>query len=204
MRRKEVSMKNLIRVLVFGLVVAFLFTSCAKKPTMEMDEAKAAVEAVAKEGDVYAKDELKALNDALTAATDEINAQSKKLFKKYGNAKEMLAKVKTDAEALKPVIAQRKEEAKNNAVAGQANAKAAVEEAKALVAKAPRGKGTRADIEAFKADLKACEDSLVEVQQAIDAENYFGAVEKAKAITEKAAGISDQIKKAQAKKVGRV
>lgn len=195
-------MKSLMRVLVFGLVVAFLFTSCAKKPTMEMDEAKAAVEAVTKEGEVYAKDELKALNDALTAATDEINAQSKKLFKKYGNAKEMLAKVKTDAEALKPVIAQKKEEAKNNAAAGQANATAAVEEAKALVAKAPRGKETRADIEAFKADLKACEDSLVEVQQAIDAENYFGAIEKAKAITEKAAGISDQIKKAMAK-VGR-
>lgn len=202
MRQKEVSMKSLMRVLVFGLVVAFLFTSCAKKPTMEMDEAKAAVEAVTKEGEVYAKDELKALNDALTAATDEINAQSKKLFKKYGNAKEMLAKVKTDAEALKPVIAQKKEEAKNNAAAGQANATAAVEEAKALVAKAPRGKETRADIEAFKADLKACEDSLVEVQQAIDAENYFGAIEKAKAITEKAAGISDQIKKAMAK-VGR-
>jgi tRNA U34 5-carboxymethylaminomethyl modifying GTPase MnmE/TrmE len=195
-------MKSLMRVLVFGLVVVFLFTSCAKKPTMQMDEAKAAVEAVTKDGEAYAKDELKALNDSLTAATDAVNAQSKKLFKSYGNAKEMLAKVKTDAEALKPVIAQRKEEAKNNAVAEQANAKTAVEEAATLVAKAPKGKGTRADIEAFKADLKACEDTLVEVQQAIDAENYLGAIEKAKAVTEKAAGISDQIKKAMAK-VGR-
>ncbi len=202
MRQKEVFMKSLVRVLVFGLVVAFLFTSCAKKPTMEMDEAKAAVEAVTKEGQVYAKDELKAVSDALTAATDEVNAKSKKLFKGYGKAKEMLAKVKTDAEALKPVIAQRKEEAKNNAIADQAKAKAAIEEAKALVAKAPRGKGTRADIEAFKADLKACDDSLAEVQQAIDAENYFGAIEKATAITDKATGVSDQIKKAM-EKVGK-
>jgi hypothetical protein len=193
-------MKHFIRYFTLGLIAAFLFAACAKQPTQESDAAKAAVEAVTKEGaDVYAKDELKKLNDDLTASLDEVNTQSKKFFKKYGTAKEMLAKVKTDAEALKPVLAARKEEARTNALAALGEAKAAVDEAAVLLGKAPKGKGTRADIEAFKADLKALEDSLGEVQKAIDGANYFGAIDKAKVIKEKAAGISDQIKKAMEK-----
>ncbi len=75
-------------------MVAFVFTSCAKQPTQQMDAAKAAIEAVAQaKGDIYAKDELKKLNDDLTVANDEVTAQSKKFFKKYGKAKEMLAKL---------------------------------------------------------------------------------------------------------------
>ena len=97
------------KLLVLLLLVTFFFTACAK-PTQEMDNAKATVEALTKEGAIYAKDELKKLNDDLTAALDEVNVQGKKFFKNYGKAKEMLAKVNKDAEALKPVIAQRKEE----------------------------------------------------------------------------------------------
>jgi ElaB/YqjD/DUF883 family membrane-anchored ribosome-binding protein len=190
-------MKNLFRVISLGVLVIFFFTSCAKQPTQDMDNAKAAMESVkTAKAEIYAKDEFKKLNDDLTAALDEVTAQSKKLFKKYGKAKEMLAKVKSDADALVPVITQRKEEAKKVALAAQAEAAAAVTEAKGVLKKAPTGKGTRADIEALKADLKALEDSLPEIQKALDTEDYFGAADKAKAIKEKAAGISDQVKKA--------
>ena len=41
-------MKNFMKVLAFGLMVAFVFTSCAKQPTQQMDTAKAAIEAVAR------------------------------------------------------------------------------------------------------------------------------------------------------------
>jgi hypothetical protein len=103
-------MKNLIRIFTLMTMLAFLFAACAKQPTQEMDNAKASLENVTKaEADIYAKDELKKLNDDLTAAQDEVSAQSKKLFKKYGRAKEMLAKIKTDADALVPVIEARKE-----------------------------------------------------------------------------------------------
>jgi len=190
-------MKNIFRVITLMVLVAFFFTACAKQPTQEMDNAKAAVESVKTAGaEIYAKDEFKKLNDDLTAALDEVTAQSKKLFKKYGKAKELLARVKSDADALLPVVAQKKEEAKKAALAAQSEATAAVAEAKELLKKAPRGKGTKADIEAFTADLKALDDSLPEVQKAIDTENYLGAADKAKAIKEKATGISDQIKKA--------
>lgn len=193
-------MKNLLKVSVLGLLVVFLFTSCAKMPEQEMNDARAAIEATTKEGaDIYAAEGLKKLKDDLSAATDEVATQSKKFFKNYGNSKKMLAKVKEDAEALKATIPGLKEKAKNDAIAVLNEAKAVLDEAKALVEKAPKGKGTRADIEAFKADLKGLDDLLSGTQQKIDGEDYFGASDTAKTIKEKAAGISDQIKKAMEK-----
>jgi tRNA U34 5-carboxymethylaminomethyl modifying GTPase MnmE/TrmE len=197
-------MKGLMKSLVLALVVAFVFTSCAKQPTQELNDTKAAIDAVVTEkGDIYAKNELKKLNDDMTAANDEIAAQSKKFFKKYGKAKEMLAKIKTDAEEVKGLIPARKEEAKNSALTAQTEAKAAVDEAKALLEKAPKGKGTKADIEAMKADLAGLETSLAEVETAITSEDYFGAKDKATTIKDKAVGISDQIKQAIEKVKGK-
>jgi len=197
-------MKNFIKVLAFSLMVAFIFTSCAKQPTQQMDAAKAAIEGVAQaNGDIYAKDELKKLNDDLTLANDEVTAQSKKFFKKYGKAKEMLAKLVTDADAVKALIPARIEETKNDAVMAQTEAKAAVDEAKALLENAPKGKGTKADIEAMKADLAGIEMSLTDVQAAIDAQDYFGAKDKAVVVKDKAVVIADQVKAAIEKVKGR-
>lgn len=197
-------MKNLHKILVLGLVVTFLFASCAKQPAQEITDTRAAVEAATKEGaDVYAAEELKKLNDDLTAALDEVATQDKKFFKKFGTAREMLAKVKTDAEALKATIPAKKEAAKNAAVTAQTEARAALDEAKALLEKAPRGKGTRADIEAFTADLRGLEDSFLEIQAAIDREDYFGASNTAASIKEKTAGIAEQIKQAIEKVKGK-
>lgn len=197
-------MKKLVKVLILGAFVVSLFSSCAKQPAQEINDAKAAVEAAAKEGaDVYAADELKKLNDDLTAALDEVATQDKKFFKKFATAKEMLAKVKADAEALKATIPAKKEAAKNAAVTAQQEARAALDEAKALLEKAPRGKGTKADIEAFTADLKGLEDAYPEIQAAIDNEDYFGASSKAASIKEKAASISAQIQAAIEKVKGK-
>ena len=197
-------MKNFMKTFALGLIVVFMFSSCAKQPTQAMDAAKAAIEAVVQEGgNVYTKDELKKLNDDLTAAMDEVNAQSKKFFKKYGKAKELLAAIATEAETVKALVPARKDEAKNAALTVQTEAKAAVDEAKALLEKAPKGKGTKADIEAMKADLAGLETSLTEIQTAIDGQDYFGAKDKATAIKDKAVGISDQIKAAMEKVKGR-
>jgi hypothetical protein len=190
-------MKNFIKVLALGLIAAFIFTSCAKQPTQEIEAAKAAIESVVQaKGTLYAADELKKLNDDLAVANDEVTAQSKKFFKKYGKVKEALAKIVTDADGVKALIPGRIEEAKNAAVQAQTEAQAAITEAKALLEKAPKGKGSKADIEAMKADLAGIELSYAEVQAAIDAEDYFGAKDKAAVVKEKAAGISQQVQAA--------
>ncbi|MEW6416939.1 MAG: hypothetical protein AB1480_02325 [Nitrospirota bacterium] len=184
-------MKSVLRYSIIGLVLVLIFAvGCSKPPTEELNAAKSAVDAVAPEASKYAAEDAKKLNDDLQAAQNEINA------KNYKQAKEILVKVKADAETLKTNLPQKKEEAKNNAIAAQDAAKTAVTDAKALLAKAPKGKGSKADIEAMKADIKGLEESLPEVQSLIDAEDYAVATEKANAIKDKAAAVSDQINQA--------
>ncbi len=197
-------MKNIVKGLTLALIVVFAFTSCAKQPTQMMDAAKAAIQGVidAKAG-VYAKDELNKLQGDLQAALDTITAQSKKFFKKYGPAKEMLTKLVADADAVKALIPGRIAEAKAGAETAIGEAKTVFEEAKALLEKAPKGKGTKADIEAMKADLAGIETAMADVDAAMAAEDYFGAKDKAVVIKEKAAAIVEQINAAIAKVKGR-
>jgi hypothetical protein len=197
-------MKTIVKGLTLALVVVFAFTSCAKQPTQLMDAAKAAIQGVVDaKGGIYAKDELAKLNGDLQAALDEVTAQSKKFFKKFGPAKDMLTKVQTDADAVKALIPGRIAEAKGAAETAVSEAKTAWEEAKALLEKAPKGKGTKADIEAMKADLAGLETAMGDVQAAMAAEDFFGAKDKAMVIKEKAAAISEQVQAAIAKVKGR-
>jgi hypothetical protein len=197
-------MKKFSLFLVLGIFVVSLFSSCAKQPTQAIDAAKAAIEAASSEGAaVYAADELKRLNDDMQAAMDEVSTQGKKFLKKFGTAKEMLAKVQADADALKATIPAKIEAAKNAAIQAQTEAKAALDEAKALLEKAPMGKGTKADIMAMKADLAGLETSFAEIQTSIDSADYFGASAKAATIKEKATVVSDQVKAAIEKVKGR-
>jgi hypothetical protein len=193
-------MKKTLKFLAVSMVTIFLLVGCAKAPTEEINAAKASVDAVVAEGaQKFAAEDAKKLNDSMQAAQDEIKVQDGKTFKDYAKAKELLAKVKTDAETLKAGLAAKKEESKKNAAAAQEAAKTSVADAKALLAKAPKGKGSKADIEALKADLKGIEDSMTEIKTANDAEDYNVAIEKSNAIKDKAAAISDQIKKAMEK-----
>jgi tRNA nucleotidyltransferase/poly(A) polymerase len=184
----------------------FILVGCAKQPTEDMSAAQKAVEDLKATGaEKYIPEETKKLDDSLAAALNEIKAQDGKfaLSRNYDKAKQMLAQVKADAEKVKADIAAKKEEAKKNALAGQQAAGTSVKEAKALLAKAPKGKGTGADIAALKGDVKALEDSLPELQQLIDKEDYAVVIDKAKAIKEKAEGVSNQIKEAMKKVKGK-
>jgi len=193
-------MRNISRFLVLFTVVSLVFSGCSKKPVQETNDAEAAISAIVKAGaEIYAQEELMKLNNDLAAAKNQLEIQDKKLIKKYGATREMLAKIAVDASALKSTVVTRKEDAKNNALSAQIEAKAALDEAKALLERAPIGKGARADLEAFKADLKALESSLAEVQQSIDSEDYLGAQDRARTIQEKASGISSQIQQAMQK-----
>jgi len=198
-------MKRSLGLLMFVVVMMCVYVGCSKLPQQEINDAQAAVDAVIQAGaNTYTPDEVKALNDKLTTAVEEANKIAGKLFKSTTEIKQTLVSIKEEAVTLTATVAAKKEEAKNNAVAAQTEAQTVLTEAKALVEQAPKGKGTMADIEAFKTDLTALDEALPEVQKAIDGEDYLGAIEKVNSIKEKATGISDQIKKAieelQAKK----
>ena len=199
-------MKRLLKYFTYGLLVMFILAGCAKQPTEDINAAQKAVEDLKATGaEKYIPEDTKKVDDSLTAALNEIKAQDSKsaLSRNYDKAKQMLAQAKADAEKVKVDIAAKKEEAKKNALAGQQAAGASVKEAKVLLAKAPMGKGARADIEALKGDIKGLEDSVPELQQLIDKEDYVVVTDKAKAIEEKAEGVSNQIKEAMKKVKGK-
>jgi len=199
-------MKHLLKYATYGLLVLFILAGCAKQPAGDMSAAQKALEDLKATGaEKYIPEDTKKLDDGLAAALNEIKAQDSKfaLSRNYDKAKQMLAQVKADAEKVKVDIAAKKEEAKKNALAGQQAAIASIKGAKALLAKAPKGKGTRADIAALKGDIKGLEDSVPEFQQLIDKEDYAVAIDKAKAIKEKADGVSNQIKEAMKKVKGK-
>ena len=187
-------MGKLTKSIILGLVAAFILSGCAKTPTQDINDSKALVEAVTNaDTNTYASEELAKLNSDLTAALDEVKIQDDKWFSNYDKAKTMLTALKPDAENIKTVAAQRKEEAKNNAIAAQTEAMSAIEAAKELLAKAPTGKETKADIEMFKADLLGLGESLTALQQTIDEEKYSDALNSANVIKEKAGSISNDV-----------
>jgi len=187
-------------LVLLGLVLVLSLSACGKQPTEEITATRAAIDAAVAEGaEKYTADDLKLVNDQMEAAMAEIKVQDEKLFKNYDKAKEILVKVKADADGLKGKVASVKEEMKNNAIALLAEANASLSEAKAALETAPRGKGSMADIEAMKADVAGLEESVNEIQPLIDGGEYAAAIEKATAIKTRALSVSDEIKAVQEK-----
>jgi hypothetical protein len=93
----------------------------------------------------------------------------------------------------------KKEEAKKDAIAAITAAKAALDEAKVLLAKGSREKGPGAANEAIGADIKNLEDSLKELQVQIDREDYMTIASKAGEIRNKASELSAPLKQPQGK-----
>ena len=189
-------MKNLTKALVMVLTLAVVLVAC-KQPTAQIDSAKAAIDDVLKGGaDKYAPEELKTVQADLSKAMDEIAAQDKKFFKKFGTAKEMLDKVKADAEALKAALPAKIEAVKNEAVKLQGELTTAIAEVKEMLKKAPKGKGTDKDLAALKGDLEGAETEFAGLQKFVDVQDYIGALNSAKSIQAKVTGVKDQIQAA--------
>jgi hypothetical protein len=193
-------MRNISRFLALMTVTSLVFSGCSKKPVQEMNDAEAAINAIVESGaEIYAQEELLKLNNDLAAAKNQLDIQDKKLLKKFGPTRELLAKISAEASALKVTVAARKEEARILALSAQIDAEAALDDAIVILEKTQVGKGIRIDIGAFRAEIKALESSLAEVQQALDSEDYLSAQDRARIIQEKASGISSQIQQAMQK-----
>ena len=194
---KEGETMKKVRWIVLGFVVMAFVAGCASKPEKEINDATAAVNGVISEGlGKYAPEDEKKLKDAMAAVNDELKVQEGKTFKSYDKTKQLLADASKMAADMKAALPAKKEKAKQDAMAALDAAKTALADAKKILAKAPKGKGTAADIEALRGDVKGAEDMLPEVQGLIDKEEYSQAMTKANAIKDKAASVDDQVKKA--------
>lgn len=174
---------------------ALLFTSCAKPPQAEIDAAKAALEqAKAAQADKYVEADFLAVQDSLNAVLVEVEAQSSKLFKSYGKAKEKLVVITTNATELVAKTEVRKEEIKTEIAAAQTAVAALLEEDNALLAKAPKGKEGKEAIEAIKVDLAGITASVAEVDGLLASGDLLGAQTKINAAKQKATEINTELK----------
>jgi hypothetical protein len=188
---------------VLALVVGLAITAvgCGAPPTADIDAAKTAITtaATAGAGD-YAAASLKAAEDAQAALDAELKAQEGKWFKSYDKAKQLAADVKTAGEKAAADAATGKEKAKADATRAIEDAKAAVTESEGLLAKAPKGKGSAADIAAMKTDLTTAATAITEAEAALGNAKFLDAKAKAESAKSAATTVKDAVEAAKAAK----
>ncbi len=153
----------------------------------------------------YAEDSLKDATDTMAKATAEVQTQDDKfaLSRDYKvasdllkQAKEKAAKAVTDAQA-------NKAKAKADAEALIASLTPMLADAKKVLATAPRGKDTKAELEALQSDLKSAEEAATAASQAMSQEKFKDALAQANTAKTKASGVIEQVNAAKAKLKGR-
>jgi hypothetical protein len=164
--------------------VALLSVACAKEPTEALSGAKAALEAAKAAGAAdYAPEAFAAAETAAAALDAELKAQSERfsLTRSYTRAAELAAAAKTAADQAAAAAVTGKEQMKAEATTLIAGVRGGLDAAKQALAKAPRGKGTAADLEAMNADVAGVETALGEMDAAMAAGNVKEAKVKAEA-----------------------
>jgi hypothetical protein len=154
----------LVRVLslLVALAAAVVVTGCSKAPEAELAASEQAMSnAQMAEAEAYAPASYQQALDSLNAAKVEIQNQDSKfaLFRGYGRSKEILVtskaladKAVTDAEAAKEQV-RMEDDTLMTSIDGLLTT------TRAALAKAPRGKGTKADLDLIAADLASVESA---------------------------------------------
>lgn len=193
-------MKNKMLMGLAAIAMVAVLASCGKVPQAEIDAANAAIEsAKTAEAPVYLPVEFAAVQDSMNAINAEIEAQSSKLLKKYGEVKVKLTETQALANQVAANAAVKKEEVKQEVEASIAAMKTVVEENKTLITKAPRGKEGAQMLEQIKAEMTTTEAAAAEAQSMYDNGSYMDALNKIKASNERAVSINTELKDAIAK-----
>ncbi len=182
-------------MLVAVVGVAALTVACAKEPTPEIQGAQAALQALSPEVGEYAPEALSAAQDAQAALNAELKVQQDKfaLFRSYEKTKELAAAAQTAAEHAATAAEAEKEKVHTEATAMLSELQTGIEEVKTLLAQAPKGKGTQADLAALSADLSQVEASAGEAEADLGAGKYRDAKAKLEAAKQTAERIKADI-----------
>lgn len=179
--------------LILGLV---LIAGCAKPPAEAIEAARQALEnAKTAQASEYAPRSLANAENAQSTLQAELKAQEGKfaLFRSYKKATEMAAAAKAAGEQAVQDANTAKEQARKESEAMIGQVKAAIVEAKDMLAKAPRGKGSQMDIKALEADIAATETSLAEVERTYAEGAYLRCKAKAQATLQSVNNIKSTI-----------
>lgn len=184
------------------VLMALLISSCAKVPQVELDSAKAAVEAAKTvEANRYLPEEFNAINDSYNAAVTAIEAEKSKFFlsRSYKEVTEKLNAISASTEELKTKTEERKAQVRDEVQATVTAVTQLIAENKELLKKAPKGKEGKAALEAIQNDITVIEASLNEINTLVTNGDYLTAQDKVNAANTKATSINEELKAAIAK-----
>jgi len=190
-------------MLALGLALPLLAIGCASEPTGEIDAANAALEAARQaEAEAYAPDAMQVAENVHTAMETEL-AQQKERFamsRSYDKTRELAGETRRASEDAADAARAGKLKARENATNLLAEVRTSLDEVKTMLDSAPRGKGSAADLAALKGDLGRVDAEVTDIEQAISAERFLGAVQKAQAAMEHTNEIRAEITRAAERK----
>jgi hypothetical protein len=198
-------MKKVILISIVA-VTLLLLVGCAKPPEAEIAAANAAMTTLrTAEAETYAPQALKTATDTLNAANSaKAEADAKfALFRSYKKAAALYKSAEKYAAQATQDAAAGKERARVEVTELMNQVTAALAVADSVLAKAPVGKGNKADIELIKNDLAAAHNALPAAQRDIDATKYMVAKPKLDSIMNKTKSIMQEIERAAAMKSGK-
>lgn len=189
--------------LAVALVLAGTLAGCSEAPTQAVQEAEAALRAVEDAGAAqYAPVSLTAANEAMAQLKAELTVQGDKmsLLRRYGTAQELAAAARLSAETALAETEAAKQRAHDAAQADIEAAGLLLETVRPLLAAAPRGKGSEADLRVMEADLLGVEGTLTEARADLASGDFIAAQAKASAAQQSLGEIKAAIEAAQALK----
>jgi len=206
-RKGKDKMSKKLLLIVAALALLAVMVGCSKPPEAEMQRANTSMEAArTAEAETYVPDSFRAAMDTLNTADAAKKEQDSKfaLFRSYGKSKEMFVRAEEMFNNVATEAAAEKERVHQLVVAALAEAKVVVDSASAALAKAPRGKGSKADIELIKADLDAVQVGYADAEADINAGKYMQAKAKVENVVNGAHKIMQEIADAAARKAGKM
>jgi hypothetical protein len=188
-------MKNRIYVVITILGLStLLLSSCSKVPQAEIDAANLAIEQAREAGaEVYVNESFIALQDSLNGVMVRLESQKSKFIKSYSTAKEELNAVVLYAGEVKMQTETRIEEMKAEIQTSIAEVNNMIAANRLLILDAPRGKEGNSALLAIKGENDAIEAALAETNAMFEAGEYPAALDKAKALLEKATAINTEL-----------
>ncbi|MBM3328358.1 MAG: hypothetical protein FJY67_02660 [Calditrichaeota bacterium] len=192
----------MIRYGKFALALALLVVvGCSKPPEMEMKAANDALAAAkSAEAEQYAPKAYRTANDTLGAASAAKAEQDAKfaLFRSYSGSKNLFVRAEALAKEAATAAATEKARVKAEVEGMLTQAKSDLDSASAALAKAPVGKGNKADIELIKNDLASTMTAYDDAQMDYNNGKYLTARSKVNAVMQRTASIMQQIEQAKA------
>jgi len=179
---------------------------CSQPPTDAVNAAQAALEAAkSSEAADYAAESLAAAESSAAALDAELKVQSEAfaLTRSYTKATELATAAKAAADKAAADAKAGKEAAKASATTMIEGVRASIDAVKQMIVTAPKGKGTKADLEAMTADVAAVETGLADFDATFAAGRYKEAQAKAEAAQKTLDGIKADIEAAIAARASR-